>query len=561
MLRFPAHIMLRGVDPMNPPSDIGWVEPSKPIGGLDHLGVQAPCVALYSQLLPGITNVTDRARYYSFNPWLIRSFEKRYPDHSIDEFQRVLRRAECLFALIAIRHARVVGDGDEGRHGARMVGRLTLLRIPENKESIALGDYADLEGRSRYFKNRLGGLGQYYIGPLRDLRVLDYTSGQNRSLPGYDRVRGTALAEAFGEGVPEDAFFRVLEKTSMSWSDLDDLEDFCPCHLPRSGPERDQLIDLFFARSDQHQTPESANRRASLALILNLVSRVTQSGGHTWERVFRASVYSQALPDGRPWKVHPSLARTQCGWATYELNELLSLALQALFAAVLRTVERDRSGRLPNIETAGDVCADLLPWTREFRKRRLADVIEGLSPNMPPLGAWLDDAHEIQRCWRILKAGAKLETPSVLVEEGAMVLLTLLARGVDENPYSKFEFEPEYFDTSEVHLISFWQAWQSTWNDMTVEQWVRWLAVNWGIQRHLGVALRKLRWDRRDTFRIRPLERELRIVEVPSPAATVPRLGNAFQILRDLGLIDLDEDGWPRLTNAGHEELEVCCGS
>ena len=546
---------------MNLPPGIGWVEPFKPIRGLDHLGVQAPCVALYSQLLPGITNVTDRARYYSFNPWLIRSFEKRYRDHSIDEFQRVLRRAECLFALIAIRHARVVDDGDEGRHGSGMVGRFTLLRIPENEESIALDEYAGLEGPKRYFKNRLGGLGQYYIGPLRDLRVLDYTSERNRSLPGYDKVRGAALAEAFGNGVPEDAFFRVLERSRMRWSDLDGLEDFCPCRLPHSGPERAQLLDLFFARSDRHQSPESANRRASLALILDLVSRVTQPNGYPWERVFRASAYSQTLPDGRPWEVDPSLVRAQGGWATYELNELLSLSLQALFAAVLRTVERDQSGRLQSTEVAGDVCSDLLPSTQEFRKRRLADVILDLSSNLPPLGAWPDDAHEIQRGWRILKAGAKLETPSVLVEEGTRVLLTLLARGIDENPYGEFEFEPDYFDAREVHLVSFQKAWQSTWSDMTVEQWVRWLAVHWGVQRHLGVALRKLRGERRDTFRIRPLEQELRVIEVPSPAATVPRLGNTIQILRDLGLINLDDDGWPRLTNDGHEELEACRAS
>src|SRR5205823_3841556 len=83
--------------------------------------------------------------------------------------RRVLRRAECLFALIAIRHARVVADGDDGLHGSGMVGRLNLLRIPEDEKAIQLADYAGLEGPKRYFKNRLGGLGQYYFGLLRDL--------------------------------------------------------------------------------------------------------------------------------------------------------------------------------------------------------------------------------------------------------------------------------------------------------------------------------------------------------------------------------------------------------
>ena len=111
-------------------ADTGWVEPPRPIKGLDHLGVQAPCIALYTELLPGITNVTDRARYYSFHPWLLWSFDNRYRvDRSLDELKRVLRRAECLFTLVAIRHARNIGDSDERRHGIAMVGRQQLLKV------------------------------------------------------------------------------------------------------------------------------------------------------------------------------------------------------------------------------------------------------------------------------------------------------------------------------------------------------------------------------------------------------------------------------------------------
>lgn len=546
---------------MSRPTDVGWVEPAKPIRGLDHLGVQAPCIALYAQLLPGITNVTDRARYYSFHPWLIRSFEQRYRDHSIDEFRRVLRRAECLFALIAIRHARVAGDDDDGRHGAGMVGRFSLLRIPEQEKAIDLDDYAGLEGPNRYFKNRLGGLGQYYFGPLRDLRVLDYTSEKEGALPGYDKVRGGALADAFGAGVPEDDFFRLLEKSKIRWSDLDGLVEFCPCSLRKRKVERTLLLDLFLVRSEPYQSAESTNRRASLALALDLVGRCTRLEGYNLENVFRASTYSRALPDGTPWEVHPSLLRVQRGWAIYEQNELLSLALQALFAAILGAIERDQSGRLESSAAAGDVCVGLLPSSARFRKRRVADVVSELRSTLPAMSAWKDDAHEIQRGWKILEAGTEDTALAVLVEEGVQVLLSLLARGLDENPYAEFDFEPDHFDAREVHLLSFKQAWQSTWADMTIEQWVRWLAVHWGIQRHLSVALRKMRGERRDTFRIRPLEQELRVVEVPPPAATVPRLGKAFQILRDLDLTDLDTDEWPILTSSGRKELEACLAS
>ena len=154
--------------------EVGWVRPAEPIRGLDHLGTQAPCVALYAQLLPGITNVTDRARYYSFHPWLLRCFERRFTDRSLDSFRRVLRRAECLFAMIAIRHARALGDTDENRHGAGMVGRLALLRAFNAGGPLSLDDHAAFEGSKRYFLNKLGGLGQYHFGPLRDLLVLDH---------------------------------------------------------------------------------------------------------------------------------------------------------------------------------------------------------------------------------------------------------------------------------------------------------------------------------------------------------------------------------------------------
>ena len=40
---------------MSRPTGVGWVEPATPIRGLDHLGVQGPCIAQYAQLLPGIT--------------------------------------------------------------------------------------------------------------------------------------------------------------------------------------------------------------------------------------------------------------------------------------------------------------------------------------------------------------------------------------------------------------------------------------------------------------------------------------------------------------------------
>src|ERR1019366_3729654 len=93
-------------------------------------------------------------------------------------------------------------------------------------------------------------------------------------------------------------------------------------------------------------SPESTNRRASLTLVLDLISRSNRLDGYGLEDIFRASTYSRSLHDGAPWDVHPSLLGVQRGWAVYQQNELFSLALQALFAAVLGAIERTKSGTI-----------------------------------------------------------------------------------------------------------------------------------------------------------------------------------------------------------------------
>ena len=81
-----------------------WVKPPQSIKGLDHLGVRAPCERLYAQLVPGITNVTDRARYFSFSPWLIWAVEQHTGRLRQLPFFQILRRADCLLTLVAARH-------------------------------------------------------------------------------------------------------------------------------------------------------------------------------------------------------------------------------------------------------------------------------------------------------------------------------------------------------------------------------------------------------------------------------------------------------------------------
>src|SRR5688572_32836981 len=103
-----------------------WVRPPQSVQGLDHLGTHAPCIDLYSRLLPGITNVTDRARYYSIYPWFIWAFDRRYPSADSAKFEQMYRRADCLLTWIAERHSQCT-DQQADKHAAGMIGRQKLV--------------------------------------------------------------------------------------------------------------------------------------------------------------------------------------------------------------------------------------------------------------------------------------------------------------------------------------------------------------------------------------------------------------------------------------------------
>ncbi|SPD73850.1 hypothetical protein PITCH_A2010005 [uncultured Desulfobacterium sp.] len=129
-----------------------WVKPPNQIGGLDHLGVQAPCINLYGRMVPGITNVTDRARYYSFYPWVVWALEQtgftKFNDAFIDHF----RKADCLFSLIAFRHSHTAGE-NESDHTAAIIGSFNLAKqiadIREGK-TVRISEYSHRDkGRDR----------------------------------------------------------------------------------------------------------------------------------------------------------------------------------------------------------------------------------------------------------------------------------------------------------------------------------------------------------------------------------------------------------------------------
>jgi hypothetical protein len=544
-----------------------WVSPPTSIGGLDHLGTQAPCVLIYAQLLPGITNVTDRARYYSFYPWLIWSYDHRFDKDDAETFIERFRRADCLFTLISERHARNT-DRDNERHGVAMVGRVQLVSALDRLEAgepLSLSDFTSQESPHRYFKNQMGGLAQYYAGTLSDLGLMDSTA---KPWIKYTKEHGAPLAERVDANVEGDRFWQIVESGSVTLNDLDALSAFCACQITSSTGECQILTDIFF---DTHGAygEEGKERKRSLALIQKLVDMLPE-GVDLSQEVFRACVYAAALPGDLPWVIPDSLSVTRDYWSIYVRNDLLSVALQAFLAVALRELQPQTADVQRQFETveifstwfSGRFSTN--PVLDDQATDSFSGYFSSIERQAPPRTNWEHDRHEIQIGKRLLQGWNRGDATDLILADGLALLATLALRDdMDQSPYGGLAVTPDALSDYPMNLASFRQR-VDRWRMMSMPEMIADL-ISWCLNTHLRVALRKLRQTGRSTFHLRPTERGLEVVgtEIPPPAPTTPRFSPAVQILRDIGALTRDPavpNRQTRLTAVGRTLMENACG-
>ena len=542
-----------------------WLKSVPAKSGRDHLGVQGPCINIYGQLLPGITNVTDRARYYSFYPWFFWSCRQHYKEPTWKYIIERFRRADCLFTLIAARHSKKSNE-PENYHGIGMVGRNTLvplLEILEKESSIKLSTYATLDGESkyRYFMNKLGGLGQYYLGPLSELGLL---AGNSNKGVKYTPNIGADVARAFEEKIDRSLFFKCIDDDYVSLDILDKLYAFCPCQLKNSSNEQKALIDLFFDRKLQYGT-SGLRRKQTLGLYLNLIKQIEDSDLPFDHYLFRDCVYSGFLPGGDAWLIPNSLSDICKAWKVYQKNELISIAMQGIFWACLCILEEQQAHaqRFLSVES-------FINWLTQYDAiktavgNKLSDdfssALKKTERHLPLIEEVSHDLHEIHLANNIIqqcKASSSIKNPTEIIKSAIIILINIILReNEDFEPYGDISLPEDYLWYYPINLVTFRDQYKNEWCEQKLSEVVAFL-MTWCIETHFHVALRKLRYDSQDTFQICPTENGLQWESTPEPIYTNPRFTQGVRMLWDLDLINPKEEGRSfELTSLGHSILK-----
>jgi predicted transcriptional regulator len=306
-----------------------WAEFSSAASGRDPLAIQNSSVVIYTKMVVGITNVTNRIRYNGFFCWIfdtiLQNIDKK---NSLQEQIRYSRRAELLLAYMMVKNFEGITGVSGSAYAAKNINTL-----------ISLKNGADWESKTEnepglYWKFKLGVFGQYYSGVVRDLNLINHPNAQ-LGLNIYTLTeKGKELAKAFQENIPKeerDLFWSSVYIGSIQESELTNLKSFALHEIP-AGSYEHSFYERAILAADNRKAEPTFNRSETIKLILTHLNKENEG----IENLVRSFLRVNYL-------LHQSEVAlkkdTATAWYLFEINELIHVAFEHFHSCFLYFIE------------------------------------------------------------------------------------------------------------------------------------------------------------------------------------------------------------------------------
>lgn len=297
--------------------------------GQNQLGLRNASEALFTSLLPGLNNVSNRIRYYSFYCWLIAEFYKNKDSFEEKEFNKYIRYSEYLLALI---HSE--GKGVDGIPGITFA--LNTRSKGFSEFNLKEGTYNSKSNTQKgtYWANAGGVLRQYYSSSLKDIAILK-ENNENKSILNISKedglVNGSLLAEAFENSIGKDGakFLGILQNGKVTSEELSSLKtSFNMRKFPQNSNERELIIKLLLQKDYPASETKLCYRKLTIYHYLKYFS---QNGT---KESFARYMYDSFL-EGQ------SNDNCVLGWYRYYLNDNWQYQSSVIFVALLNQLSNN----------------------------------------------------------------------------------------------------------------------------------------------------------------------------------------------------------------------------
>jgi hypothetical protein len=313
------------------------------------------------------------------------------------------------------------------------------------------------------------------------------------------------------------------------------------------------LVDMILARVPPWVTT-GQTRRLTLGLALDLLAVADGAKGDNEMTALLASCYSRTLPSGCSWQLPDRLAKIRGQWEIYLRNEMLSLAWEAIFKAALEAIDGVRG--ISSIREAAAWCVeqpDFVDALATFGHLSFDEAVMKERHSLPSVAEYQDPQHELA-LWQGLP---KSEGSDTIARAMRMFVVLVARHGTPSGCYAPFRLPAGALADYPLTLNALGKSAAGPWRGLGARDWLGTLVAS-ALSAHQRVAIRKLGQSGDDTLMFRIGDNgiivERRLEEV---VETQPRLAQAFQILRDLGLTAPSGSGrLPRPTAQGRAALE-----
>ena len=538
---------------------------------------------LASRLLYCITSVTPRARYFSFIPWCVLNYRQQEEGKpfALSLWDAIILREQALTSACIVHH------GGKPCSGGALVGSQGAQRWFNRDEKVANFKrlkFAKNPALSAYF-NSIVNLG--FFATESELPDTDEESNVQEST--FDDIElsdlGLDLAKRYDSVVGKLAVTKQIATKDRSTS-LAGLDEFGKhgglCELSHKGSlDRELLHNVFFAlvasKGDSHRI-----RRQSLLLILELcrqfsadqwVSRETEFGGAIYygevanEKYHLNVVVPKQLIDiATRWRMfyfHHFMGVALEGLFSWLVSQLADYGLggttvEALIARLDESSVRKNLSEILQINLKGSFAesspSNLFASVGLSKGDLDVHLSKSLDKTVRSLAPFAEDnLEDMIRSKEHLYSSTGLALPMIL-------LATTLARYMqwEVTNYGKWlasaasdpylDLVPPLVTSSLSRRFGNW--WKCTWKEL----------ASFVLSRYVILQHQSMSYEKTSTG-----DRCLLQVDGPRVVSTGnyddigmsnPRLRSALQILKDLGMMEDDDDGVTHLTTEGKQFLK-----
>jgi hypothetical protein len=317
-----------------------WGKRFEKISGLDPLGQQYASEKIYAYLMPGITNLTNRIRYYGFYCWLLAEYA-RINENKFNQGdqRRFIRRAELVIALVMNK----MQPGVLQVPGSSTA--ITLIDKFKDQLFIDLKIYSDQPSASEsYWKYSSGAFGQYYASSIRQMGLIREMTSKNQAVymvtsDGSD-VTGDKLAQSFDKSIDLEAkqcLLNTILDGRVMFQDMHMLYD--SFNITKINTDSEECLDymnLLYGMDSPLLAEESSQNRYQLINII--LDKCQQQENGIDSRYLLNALFEESL------KANHDSFTTEFGWYQYRLNEFWQFACGTLFWAILQYLSDNKRG-------------------------------------------------------------------------------------------------------------------------------------------------------------------------------------------------------------------------